>query len=178
METNDVVAIAGAIIAVGAAALACLPWLRGALDARAFAKMIAVLARAGNLDRARKLCAAAPDAPFVQGVVAAIGALPEAGEGDEGADFLRKRFRAPIKAWIDRASRIWIHVAIAAAGAAAAFALPRKSVLPITGSIAGLSVLVFAYVFMSARKLATETVEQGDLVVGALIESGRAGGGE
>jgi hypothetical protein len=176
METNDVIALGGAFAALGAAALACVPWVRGALNAQAFAIMVVKLAKAGNVERAKKLCAAAPNAPFVMGTAAALAALPEAPEGEEGADFLRKQFRAPIRAWIDRASRIWVHVAIAAAGAGVAFALPRKSLLPITGAIAGFSVLVFAYVWSSAKKLANATVVEGDQLCGALIESRSLGG--
>jgi hypothetical protein len=172
VETNDTLAIVAAVVAVGGAAFAALPWIKGALNAHAFATIVVKLANAGNVERVVKLCRAVPDAPFAAATAVAIEALHGApDDAAEATAMLRDRFRGSVRAWIDRASNRWIYIAIAAGGAAGACLLPRPSVLPVTAAIAGLAVIVLAYMWLQARKLAHDAVEQGDAVVAALVAS-------
>ncbi len=75
--------VALGIAALVAAVAGWFPWIRGHVSAPAFVAAIHKLLDRGDVDRAAKLCGAAPHSPLARAVRAAIAAGREAGGTDD-----------------------------------------------------------------------------------------------
>ncbi|HTJ42855.1 MAG TPA: hypothetical protein VL463_12215 [Kofleriaceae bacterium] len=159
------ISVVATIVACLAAGWVCFPWIAYAVNVPAFTNQIEKLAMAGNLDRAAKLCKAAPRVPFCAATLAAL----ETGGTD--AETLRQRFRETLTARVVAMSASWIVVGAAIAGVATAIAFATSGALPVIGAICGIAALMLVNAYLQARKLAAAAVTEGERVVKAIVAS-------
>lgn len=170
--TQEIVALGAGVGALAAAGRVWWPWFRGLVNADAFATQIVRLAQAGNVDRAKKLCGAAPAAPICAATLAAIEAARTAPDDRaEATAIVRERFRGAIRATVDAGAASWLVIGAALAGIALALALPDPSALPLVAPFAGFAALLLVHAYATARRLATDAVTHGDRIAEALVTS-------
>lgn len=171
MTATDLAAFGAAAVGTIAALIVWLPWVKGAINARAFTDQIIKLMLAGNADRAKKLCAVAPDAPFIAGTRAAIDGLHTASSDPaEATAQLREIFRNEVKAKVAARSASTLIVAVALAGVATGVALSFDGARGAAG-LGALGALFLILAYAAARKLATNAVVEGDRLVDGLVRS-------
>ncbi|MCB9562533.1 MAG: hypothetical protein H6708_19180 [Kofleriaceae bacterium] len=114
-----VLSVVAAVVAVAAALVAWLPWFVRAINHVVFYQVCMKLIAAGNLDRLRKLCNAAPRSPIAQAVELATVEVQKL-DGEIGAAAtvaVAETFRSTIRVGLQTAMRPWAWaVAIGAAG--------------------------------------------------------------
>jgi len=165
-------ALAGVSLAGGL--LVLFPWFQRALDHQAFAEQIRKLLMAGNPERAKKLCGAAPRSP----VAVALGLTLESyarSQGLGGAELvqrLREVYMGSFTAMMRGANRVLgLGALVLAAGSVVTYLVAAKGASPIAlgGAIVGLFLLFAA--FRMARKLTLEGPQVGDALIGVMAET-------
>ncbi len=146
---------AGAALAV--ALLAWFPWGRANLSHDMFVAMVHKLLAAGNPDRARKLCKAAPNAPFVAACDAALAAL-EASKGEPDAEVsirMREAFDRALLDGLHRAGKTsWLALVAAALAGVAGYLVLIEHATPWALSLAGVALFVIFLARHTAMKIA------------------------
>lgn len=116
--------MSGLAIALGAAAILAaiaswLPWFRGHVAAAVFTRVLGDLLGKREVERARKLCNAAPHSPFVQAVAAALDAARRPTRDEAArARAVEDAYDQTIRAALARAAPR-LYLAMGALGAAA-----------------------------------------------------------
>lgn len=116
--------MSGLAIALGAAAILAaiaswLPWFRGHVNAAVFTRVLGDLLGKGEVERARKLCNAAPHSPFVHAAAAALDAARRPARDDAArARAIEDAYDQTIRAALARAAPR-LYLAMGALGAAA-----------------------------------------------------------
>jgi hypothetical protein len=176
VSDSTLAALAWALSGVSLAGgfLVLFPWFQRALDHRVFAEQIRKLLMAGNADRARKLCGAAPRSP----VAVALGLTLESyakSKGLGGAELvqrLREIYMGSFTAMMRGANRVLsLGAVVLACGSVVTYLVAAKgaSVIALGGAIVGLFLLFAA--FRMARKLTIEGPAVGDALIGLMAET-------
>ena len=167
------IGIAATVVAAGTAVAVALPWFAGTVNAEAFADILIKLAKAGNLDRAEKLCHAAPRSIFVVASARCLAALGTASDSDaEAIAQLRDTFVGAVRDGVRRRQRGgWLTLISLAAAAIAVYVVAVDHLHPGVLAGAGLAVLLLAFAWNAARRLARDTVTHGERIYSALVAS-------
>jgi hypothetical protein len=172
-DSATFIAVVACVVAAAAAVPVALPWLAGRINTGLFADMVVKLVDAGNLDRARKLCAAAPRSLFVTACARCLDALPGASASDaEATAELRETFVGAVRDGVRRRQRTgWLSLVSLVAVAIAVYMVVAEHAYP--GALAGVAVAgaLLAFTRRATRRLARDTVSHGERVYSALVAS-------
>jgi len=170
------IAVVAAVVAAGAGLLVALPWLTGRVNARMFTEMLIKLIKAGNLDRAKKLCGAAPGSIFVVASARCLEAFEHTPDNEaETIAQLRDAFVGAVRDGVkQRRRRNWLGLVSMIGVFVSAYFVVAERLHPailVGSAIAG---LCLATAQGSAKRLARDTVTHGEKIYSALAESRRA----
>jgi hypothetical protein len=155
-------------LSLAAAVAAVVPWVSRYVAHAMFAEQILKLVRANNVERAIKLCKAAPRNPMVKATGKVLAALNEGGDepASETIARLRQIYLQSIKVDIARASSAFVLAIGALAIAAVAIYLVVARDAP-TAAIALplIAILLCIHAYRTARKLAVESAIEGERIL-------------
>ncbi len=152
----------GYVFAGVAAACVIARWLQLAprqLAANVFGQQIAKLCRADNVDRAIKLCGAAPNAPVAGMMRTGLAELAAGRDADAAA----RAFDEAKPAWVERVGRgrVLANASLASAVLAIVVAIYAMAGTPLvyTVGVAGLAAVVSAWSVAKEARLIADAVE-------------------
>jgi hypothetical protein len=154
-----------ASLAAAVAMVAWFPWMRRSLNHRAFADQIIKLCGADNVERARKLCNAAPDNPMVAACGKCLAALADGGDEPESETIARLReiYGVSLKADLARLSRhIWIGLVAIVLVAVAVYLVSARGGPPVALALAAVAAAILVRAYRLARKLAVDPAAEGE----------------
>jgi hypothetical protein len=169
-DNVEIAAWIAGLAALAVALLAWFPWMQRNLRHAAFGDMLLKLAGAGELDRARKLCAAASPRPMGVAMGACLDALDGRDEpAAERLERLREVYRRSMAASLAPAKQLVGYAAVVlVAGAVAAYLVLERgaATMALVPAVMALPTLYAAW--RTARRIAVECAAQGERVLPVL----------
>jgi hypothetical protein len=164
-ENLEFVAWATAASALVLSFVAVWPWFRRSLKHTMFADQVIKLCNAGNVDRARKLCSAAPDNPMVAATGKCLAALDEGGSEPTSETIARLRdlYHRSMKADLATAAKqFWIAIVVLVDVAVGVYLVMGLGAPGFTLALHALALLTLSRAYRLAKKMAVEGAEQGE----------------